>query len=88
LDSNHLRNWERVPVAPTWDHVRGIAIAELPRSVSLSAPHNNLARPISDRWTEQGHAIPMHAPLAGWNGITRTHRVPVRLLTPALPRMR
>jgi len=82
--------WEHVPVMPSWNHVRSVevAVAELPRSVSPSAPRFTLAGSATDSRATQSHTVPVRAPLAGWNGVTNAHRVPVRILTPAFPRTR
>ena len=78
------RVWEHVPVAPSWDHARSVAVARLPQTLNGGVARSNLARPIN----ALDHAIPVRAPLAGWIGVSNNHRVPVRILPPSLPRVR
>jgi len=90
IAQNNLRGWQHmVPGTPSWDHVRGIAVAEGTgaQSANLNGPRSNLARPISHDWTTAKEA-PVRAPLAGWTDVANSHRVPVKILTPSLPRMR
>jgi hypothetical protein len=85
--ANSLRIWERVPVAPSWEHAKGLAIARSPQSMNLNAAHSDLARHINN-WQGQSYAAPVHAPLSGWIGVSNSRRLPVRILTPSLPRVR
>ncbi len=87
-DPSSLRIWEHVPVAPSWDHVRGVVVAQSPRSPIPTEPHSDLARHVNN-WQGQGQrqnqAVPARAPLTG---VSDAHRLPVRTLTPSLPPVR
>jgi len=73
--TNSLRVWEHVPVAPSWDHVRGVVIAQTPRS-PIPTAHSDLARHVNN-W--QGVNYPA-SPAMGVNA----HREPVRMLPSTL----
>jgi hypothetical protein len=78
---NNLRSWEHVtPVI-----AKPIAVAHVPNAVNLTSPHNNLAAP--QVWVGESHPIGTPSTLAGWVGNSTTQRVPVKTLTPSLPRM-
>ena len=82
-----LRLWERIPVTPSWDHTGGVAVARATGSVSQNPAHSDLARPVNN-WQAQNLAIPVRAPLSGWIGASNPRRLPVRVFTPPLPRVR
>jgi hypothetical protein len=86
VGTNTLRVWDHVPVAPSWDHIRGVVVAQVPQSASLNAPHSDLSRHINN-WQGQSQAVPVRAPLSGWAGVSAT-RLPVQTLKPSLPPVR
>jgi hypothetical protein len=75
---NNLRSWERIPVITG---SQAMPAAGMPRVWNESTARS---LPASD--TGMGHAIGV--PASGWMGTTGvTHRTPVRILPPMLPRM-
>ncbi len=80
------RIWEHVPVTASWDHVKAVSIVQAPR-VNLGSPRPDLAHHVNN-WTGTSHAVPVQPPLAGWSGITNTHRLPVRIVQPTIPMIR
>ena len=86
VGTNSLRVWDHAPVAPSWDHIRGVVVAQTPQSASLNAPHSDLARHINN-WQGQSQAVPVRAPVSGWPGVSAT-RLPVQTLKPSLPPVR
>lgn len=76
------RIWERVPVAPSWEHgiATGVGRGPLTLGGVIGAP----ARHINNVNDGLSHALPVRAPL----GTIETKRIPVKILTPTLPRMR
>jgi hypothetical protein len=86
VGTNSLRVWDHVPATPSWDHIRGVAVAQTPRSASLNAPHSDLAHHINN-WQGPSQAVPVRAPLTGWAGGSNT-RLPVQTLKPSLSAVR
>jgi hypothetical protein len=75
LAGSGLRSWERVPVAGT-----------MAKPVAVKSPslHNNVAT--SNYWMGQSHGIGTPSAL-GWMGTSNNRRVPVKVITPSLPRI-
>jgi len=76
-----LRSWERVPGVSTI--AKPIALGDYAGAGHSVGPHNNIATP--NMWVGEGHGA--QSTLAGWAGTSGTHRVPVKIMSPALPRM-
>jgi len=78
-----LRSWERVP-AISANLVRPVSVAPVPRVANNSS---RVALPNAEPRLGQSHLIGVQAPLAGWIGTSSTPRVPVKILSPMLPRI-
>jgi hypothetical protein len=79
------RSWERVPVVLTTQAGRLVAVARAPRVANVDSSHASL--PTSDLRMGQSHAIHVQAPVAGWTGISSSHRAPVKIMQPMFRRM-
>jgi hypothetical protein len=83
FENNNLRSWERIPVISVSKLQTGVVVARTPRAVNEIAVH----LPASElRMGGESHAIAVPAG-GGWMGTTGSHRAPVKLLPPMLPRM-
>ena len=84
--ANSPRVWEHVPSAPSWDHVKALALPATPMT-NPGGSRSNLPQHVSV-WNGISHAVPVRAPLAGWNGVNNMHRTPMHMLPTTLPVMR
>ena len=76
--------WARMPLTRSWDHVRSLSVTRIPQAVNLSAPRSG-ATPSNHM---AGAASPVRVQGTGWAGVSKNHRLPVRMPMPALPRVR
>jgi hypothetical protein len=82
------RIWEHVITTPGWDHMK--AVTSLPRAwkgTTTLGTRSGLAQHVAN-WNGVSHALPVHAPLAGWASGNNAHRAPLRMLPTTLPAMR
>jgi fibronectin-binding autotransporter adhesin len=79
-----LRSWEHVvSVTPATSTIaKPVMLTKVATPANSVAPHNNLATP--NVWVGQGHGVP--STLDGM-GMNNNRRVPVKIMTPSLPRM-
>lgn len=79
------RIWERIPVAPSWEHIAKITSPEPVKLEAIGAPARHINN-VNDGHINDGlsHALPVRTPL----NTIETKRIPVKILTPTLPRMR
>jgi hypothetical protein len=80
-----LRRWERVPVVPTTQAGRLVAVARAPRMVNVDSSRASL--PTSDLRMGQSHAIRVQAPVTGWTGISSSYRGRVKIMQPMFRRI-
>ncbi len=90
------RIWEHVPVTASWDHMKAVTVAQVPRAVGVGAvnvggANSDLAHHVNvngSTWTGTSHAVPVKSPVTGWSGMNNSHRLPARILPPSMPVIR
>jgi hypothetical protein len=72
------RIWQHTPAAPSWDHVAPVVVARLAQNVKTPTPTSTL----------ENNLLHATGPLSRLTGSSAGPRMPVRIMTPALPRWR
>jgi hypothetical protein len=81
---NDLRSWERIPVYV--NPAQSVALAQMPRAVNDRSTLSGSV-PTSGLRIGESHPIGVRLPVSGWMGASGNHRVPVKILSPILPRI-